>query len=160
MYSSYFAFAFSSVSSTMTEEHCQDLDVVAATALLLGGGAEYGRSQRGSGQAQGADEHSLSVLTRELLTAAGCTSLEITGVRCGLARSGRCRARRSTCLVPIRWTLGVSVDAALAVLDDCAVLPGAFPQLVADVQELVSDIVALIVRDLGGQALVLSTDGR
>ena len=35
--------------------------------------------------------------------------------------------------------------------------PGAFPQLVADVQELVGDFVALVVRNLGGQALVLSS---
>ena len=82
---------------------------------------------------QGADEHSLSVLTGELLTAAGCASLENHGgalrARLGQGDAGHGEV---LALVANRVNLGgVSVDAALAVLDDCAVFPGAFPQLVA-----------------------------
>ena len=140
-------------------EHCEDLDVVAATALLLGSGTDTVGHNAGQVGTQGADEHSLSVLTGELLATAGCASLENHG--------GALRARLSQgdaghgevlALVANRVDLGgVSVDAALAVLDDCAVFPGTFPQLVADVQELVGDFVAFVVRDLGGQALVLSS---
>ena len=80
---------------------------------------------------------------------------KITGVRWG-AGFGQTRARHAEVLALVLNRVhlgGVGVDAFLAVFDDRAVFPGAFPELVADVQELFGEFVSGIVLNLGFESL-------
>ena len=55
---------------------------------------------------------------------------------------------------------GIGVDALLAILDDRAVFPGAFPELVTDVQELFGKFVSGIVLNLGFETLTFGSGGQ
>ena len=95
------------------------------------------------------------MLARELLPAAGCARLENHGGALG-AGFGQTRTRHAEVLTLVLNRVhlgGVCVDTLLAVFDDRAVFPGAFPELVADIQELFGEFVSGVVLNLGFEAL-------
>ena len=95
------------------------------------------------------------MLARELLPAAGCARLENHGGTLG-AGFGQTRTGHAEVLALVLnrvYLGGIGVDALLAILDDRAVFPGAFPELVTDVQELFGKFVSGIVLNLGFEAL-------
>ena len=72
-------------------------------------------------------------------------------------RRAQMRARDAVVLadvVDVAHLAGVAVDAELPVRDDGVVVPGSLPQLVDDVEELVGDLVAAVVRDLAVESEV------
>ena len=143
-------------------EHRVDLHIVPVTALGLDLVADPVGHVPGEVRAQGADEHGFGVLACEGLPARGGPGLEDQrrALRAGLGER-RTRHREVLALVLDRVDLGrIGVDPALHVLHDGVVLPGALPQLVADVEELLGELVALVVLDLRGQALVLGGRGQ
>ena len=102
------------------------------------------------------------MLARELLPAAGCARLENHGGTLG-AGLGQTRTRHAEVLALVLNRVhlgGVCVDALLAVFDDRTVFPGAFPELVADVQELFGEFVSGVVLNLGFKALTFGCGSR
>ena len=95
------------------------------------------------------------MLARELLPAAGCARLENHGGALG-AGFGQTRAGHAEVLTLVLNRVhlgGVGVDALLAVFDNGTVFPGAFPELIADVQELFGEFVSGVVLNLGFESL-------
>ena len=136
-------------------EHREDLNFVAAAAVLFGAVTNAVGNNAGQIGAQRTDKHNLCVLARELLPAAGCARLENHGGALG-AGLGQTRTGHAEVLALVLNRVhlgGVGVDTLLAVFDDRAVFPGAFPELVADVQELFGEFVSGVVLNLGFKAL-------
>ena len=136
-------------------EHRENLDFVSAAAVLFCAVTNAVGNNAGQIGAQRTNEHNLCVLARELLPAAGCARLENHGGALG-AGLGQTRARHAEVLALMLNRVhlgGVGVDALLAILDDRAVFPGAFPEFVADVQEFFGKFVSGIVLNLGFETL-------
>ena len=136
-------------------EHRENLDFVTATAVLFSAVTNTVGNNAGQIGAQRTDKHNLGMFAGELLPAAGCARLENHGGTLG-AGFGQTRARHAEVLALVLNRVhlgGVCVDAPLAVFDNRAVFPGAFPELVADVQELFGDFVSGVVLNLGFKAL-------
>ena len=78
---------------------------------------------------------------------------KITGGTLG-AGFGQTRARHAEVLTLVLNRVhlgGVGVDAFLSVFDNGAVFPGAFPEFVADVQELFGEFVSGVMLNLGSR---------
>ena len=136
-------------------EHRENLDFVAAAAVLFCAVTNAVGNNAGQIGAQRTDKHNLGMLARELLPSTGCARLENHGGALG-AGFGQTRAGHAEVLTLVLNRVhlgGVGVDTLLTILDNRAVFPGAFPELVADVQELFGEFVSGIVLNLGFETL-------
>ena len=143
-------------------EHRENLDFVAAAAVLFCAVTNAVGNNAGQIGAERTDKHNFGMLARELLPAAGCARLENHRGTLG-AGFGQTRTRHAEVLALVLNRVhlgGVGVDALLTVFDDRAVFPGAFPELVTDVQELFGKFVSGIVLNLGFETLTFGGGGQ